>query len=307
MSAKIKKFFSSYFFIISLALVLGVVLSDPARIYLAPYVAYFLGTILFFSTIKIDLRDVFGELKEAKTILIITFLMLVVFPLVVFLTTHLMAPQYAVPFLILAAMPAGMTAPFLAEISGGRQSLALVVTVITSLLAPFTIPLLLKLLAGEVVAVSYWDILISLATVIFIPFVLAQLVRWVGGIREIKKKYAKMFRTISLILLGLLVAGIISKQAEALLIGLADGDSLVTLGALIVLFVIFHIAGYYLVWWRDRRDRLTITVTLSYMNFTLAVYLVDTFFTDPQIVIPVVLSVIPWTLMFAPFKGLATN
>jgi hypothetical protein len=35
------------------------------------------------------------------------------------------------------------------------------------------------------------------------------------------------------------------------------------------------------------------------------VFLVGQYFTDPNIIIPVILSIIPWSLMVIPFKGVA--
>ena len=49
-------------------------------------------------------------------------------------------------------------------------------------------------------------------------------------------------------------------------------------------------------------NRVTITICLTYLNFTLAIYLAGKFFNDPKIVVPVVLSVLPWSLLIIPFK-----
>jgi BASS family bile acid:Na+ symporter len=302
---RVSSFFSSYLFVVTLALLAGVFLFEPAREYLAPYTTYFLGAIFFFTALKIDMRKVLRQFQEPKTIALIIFLMLFAFPAVVYYATRALDPELALPFLILASMPIGMTAPLLVELSGGRQSLALVLAVISSLLAPFTVPLVIKLFAGAVVSVSYLDMLETLGKVIFIPFALAWIIRPLT--HEFIARHGKTLTALSTTLLGLLIAGVVSKQALVLRESFFESRTLIYLGALAVLFIFFHIAGYVVVWWRDHRDRVTITISLSYMNFTLAVYLVDTYFDEPSVLLPVVLSVIPWTLFLVPFQKIAAK
>ena len=93
------------------------------------------------------------------------------------------------------------------------------------------------------------------------------------------------------------------EQAETILGGLNLAFLLEVL-ALFILFGLFHAVGWYAVWWRKRDDRVTITICLTYLNFTLAIYLAGKFFNDPKIVVPVVLSVLPWSLLMLPFKYL---
>lgn len=44
-----------------------------------------------------------------------------------------------------------------------------------------------------------------------------------------------------------------------------------------------------------------------YSTIFLAIYLVGQFFTEPNIVIPVVLSVLPWSLLIIPYKYLVNK
>lgn len=294
---------SSYFFIISVALVLGLVFSVPAAQYLSPYTTYFLGAILFFSGLHIDIKAVFAELRRPLVVAVVSALVIGVIPVAVFYGAQWLVPELAIAFLILTSMPAGMTAPFLTELAGGKQSLALVVTVVTSLVAPLSVPLLIAWLAGQTVEVPYVDMMQSLALVIFIPFIAAQIIRAVAGIKRLGKQASSVLSAISLLLLGMLVAGIIAGESERFLNGFSSGESVMYVLWLFGLFIIFHIVGYIVSWWRPHQERIAVMVTLSYMNFTLAVYLVDEYFAEPEIVLPVVLSVIPWALFFAPFKA----
>jgi BASS family bile acid:Na+ symporter len=164
---------------------------------------------------------------------------------------------------------------------------------------------MIKLLAGTSVDVSFFEMFLTLAKVIFIPFVLAQIIKKFAQ-RQILA-IAPTFKPISVVLLGLLIAAVVSKQADPILAGLKDGQSWIYLGYLFGLFIVFHIVGYMTVFWRTHRDRITTTVCMAYMNFTLAIVLANEFFNEPEIVVPVVLSVLPWAILLSPFKWITSN
>lgn len=290
----------SYVFILLLSLTIGLLLPQYAILF-APYGTFFLGIIFFLSALKIDLKEILKYLKDKKMVVAVNFVMLIGLPVVVYYAMLFIYPDLAIAFLLLAAMPAGMTSPLLSEICGGKQSLALVLTISTSLLAPFTVPLMVGFLAGATVQVDTLGMFLSLVKVIFIPFILANFVKYFWH-HKIKATYYT-FKPISTILLGLLIMGIVAKQAETILGGL-NVTFLIEVAALFVLFAFFHAVGYYTVWWRKRDDRVTITICLTYLNFTLAIFLAGKFFDDPRIVVPVVLSVLPWSLLIIPFKYL---
>jgi len=289
----------SYLAMVLLALFIGVVFSRNV-VFLADYSTVVLGAIFFLSALKISFNDIARSLSDKKLLTAVNVFMLIIFPVIVYYVTASLYPSLAIAFLLLAAMPAGMTSPLLAEISGGRQSLALVLTVSTSLLAPITVPFVMKMLAGATISVDFFDMFFSLAQVIFIPFILANILKlfWRRGIDKISSH----FKSVSVFLLGILIMSIVAKQADVIMDGLRGGEALLYLALLFILFIIFHILGYYTIFWRERADRITTTVCLTYMNFTLAIYLADKFFQEPEIVIPVVLSVIPWAILLTPFK-----
>jgi len=297
---------SSYFSIISLAVISGVGISEYLE-GLASFSTLILGLIFFLSALKTDLKEVVEYLHNKKMIFFANLFMLIILPVLVYYVTSFVFPALAVAFLLLAAMPSGMTDPLLSEISGGKQSLALVLTISTSLLAPFTIPFLIELLAGEYISVGFLDMFEVLAKVIFIPFFLAELVKYLFG--KGVKKVSASFRQISMILLGLLIAGIVAKQADVIKGSLFSGNSedFSFLAALFIFFLLLHILGYFAVPWKKREERIATTICMTYMNFTLAIYLTDRFFTDPNVIIPVILSVIPWVALVIPFKYFVTK
>ena len=293
---------NSYVFILSLALVGGLFFSTHT-IHLAPHITIFLAIIFFLTALKIDLKEIWKCLDDKKLLIITNLLMLVIFPIAVYYLALFVYPKLAIAFLILAAMPSGMTAPLLTEICGGKQSLALVLSITTSLLAPFTIPLMIKLLAGATVVVSFSSMSLSLAKIIFIPFILANIIKYFWE-KQIKKTY-KTFKPISIMLMGAIIMGVIAKQATNIM--KFENEYLIYLGLLFAFFIFIHVISYVVIFWKNKKERIATTISLTYFNFTLAIYLAGEFFNEPHIVIFVILSVIPWAILLVPFKYYTRN
>ncbi|MBU1557449.1 bile acid:sodium symporter [Patescibacteria group bacterium] len=285
----------SHYLIIAVAFFVGLLHPDSV-LWASPYTTFILATVFFLSALKIDLKKVLRQLDDKLTLVIINIFMLFILPIIIYYLFGLFFPSLAIAFLILAAMPIGMTTPLLTEISGGRQSLALVLTVTTSLLAPLTVPFVVKLLAGASVEVDVLGMFTLLATVIYIPFFLAQFFKrfW----QEKINKVSPLFKSLSTILLGILIMIIVAKQSEILI----EGFNYLYIVLLFLFFIALHFIGYFMIPWRDKRDKITISVCVTYMNFTLAIEIANKFFNDPNIILPIVLSIIPWAIMIIPFR-----
>ena len=289
----------SYIFVMMVALACGLFL--PATNVLIPWNTLFLQIIFFLSCLKIDPSQIKSSLKDWKFLLLANSLMMIGFPLAVWLIVNPFAPNMGLALFLLAAMPVGMTAPLLVEVVGGKQAIAMVLTVTTSLLAPITIPLITKWLYGTSISVDALGMFRQLALVIFIPFVLALLTRKIipSTVEVIKTKT----KPLSILLLGLLIASAVAKQSHQIRTLSQDGWKLVSIiASLYTFFFVVHLVGYFAFWWKNRADKRTASVALTYMNFTLAIFLAAQFFPKPEILLPLVLSILPWATLLPVWK-----
>jgi BASS family bile acid:Na+ symporter len=304
MLSTLKRLVESYIFILCAAIAAGFLL--PATKSLVPYNTLFLQAIFLISSLKLDLREVLRHGKDWKMLLAANVLMLVLTPLAVKLVAPTLAPEMAFALFLLAAMPAGMTAPLLVEVVGGKQALALVVTITSSLLAPLTIPLITKLAYGATVEVDTLAMFRNLLMVIFVPFLIAMVLKRLAP--KAIEASNKRTKPVSLLLLGLLIASAIATRATDILGGLRNGTSLLwTLGGLYLFYSLHHVVGYYALWWKPRADRMTLSVCLTYVNFTLAIYLASRYFPEPQTILPLVLSILPWATLLPVCRAVANS
>lgn len=292
----------SYINVLLLALALGF-LFPSVFTPLSAYASFLLQSIFFLSSLKIDLRSVSTELRDWKAVTLVTFFMLLLLPAATYVLFRPLFPDLALPLLLLAAMPAGMTSPLFAEMLRGNVSLALVLTVFTSLFAPFTIPFVVTVFGGETVTLDTLSMFSTLFSVIFLPFVLAQGVRIFVGQERIGKA-KKGLAVSSVVLVCLLLASITAKYSDSM-IGRFHADAIVQLLGMFFFFALVHVAAYLLVWWRNVRDRLTVTLCIVYMNFTLAIFIAQEFFPDPDVVFFTMLSIIPWNIGIILFRSVS--
>lgn len=281
------------------ALVLGLALPEI----FSPFQAqstFLLQVIFFLTSLRIGFQGVWIELQSWKTLLWITSWMLLFLPVMVFFLVEPFFPILTLPLLLLAAMPVGMTTPLLTQLLQLNTSLALSLTLLTSLLAPFTVPLLVSIFAGSagrIIEIEH--LFITLIQVIIVPFVFAQILRWlaprwIGATRGWHKPTSLFF-------VGLLIAAVAGRYHEALLARFTVEHGLGLL-VMSLFFLLTHLIGYWIVWWRSREDRLTITFSMVYMNFTLAIFIAEKFFGDPSIIFYTILSIIPWNISMFMFQ-----
>ncbi|TXH00852.1 MAG: hypothetical protein E6P95_03005 [Candidatus Moraniibacteriota bacterium] len=252
-----------------------------------------LQVVFFLSSLQIDIRGIWNEWRAWSTWLLVTLWMLILLPAALFSIVQVIFPDLALPLLLLAAMPVGMTTPLLAQILRLNGSLALILTLTTSLLAPITVPLLLGLFADPRYAIEIGHVFLTLFQVIIIPFALAQIVKlFLPGFTRVTKRW---YTSSSIILVGIIIASIAGHYQSALLSRFTFESGLGLL-VLMLFFLITHVIGYWIVWWRNEQDRLTVTFSVVYMNFTLAIFIAEKFFGDPTVIFYTILAILPWNI-----------
>jgi BASS family bile acid:Na+ symporter len=93
-----------------------------------------------------------------------------------------------------------------------NSSLVLVVVVITSALAPFTLPALIQMIATKEVAISFISMLQMLATVIFIPIIVVEIIRYL--LPRLVAPILKIQFPVSLLMFALISLGVFYRYAS---------------------------------------------------------------------------------------------
>ena len=232
--------------------------------------------LLFLSFLPLHLADIKKTLAESlgeiSPFLIIRMILL---PVTIAYPIQDYMARIALSALLLSGISTSVVAPFISNLLGANTSVVLVMVIISSLLVPFTLPVLVDFLFGKALDISLLSMIRLLSMVIFIPILLAEGVRRLSeGLTQtlMKNQYY-----IALVLFAMTNLGIFSKYsdffyqrpatiAEAILVAIILGG-------------LYLISGLILAWGRPLQDQLAAVISLGLMNNVLVIVFSSQFFT----------------------------
>jgi BASS family bile acid:Na+ symporter len=287
---------NNFSLVIALAFVVGMVAPGFARMF-NPYILYILMGVMYLTILKIDLHELREHAANAGYMGYLTFIVLIATPIAVFAVSRVVYPEIAAAALIVGTLPSAIASTSFTDLLKGNVNIALLMTTITSLLAPFTMPLLIQLLIGVETDASFIDMLLMLSQAIFLPFALAVLTKWAapGLIRRTYHYYASL----NIVLLFFVIIGPVGNNAEFIYDNVSKA---VTIALFFIgISALQHVIGWYASYWRPFEDRVASATVIAYTNITLGIVFTSQFF-SPLIVLSVVLYEVAWDLMPMPFQ-----
>ncbi len=181
-----------------------------SRFRLFPFYCLMVNFLL--SYLSIDLGSIWKALKgHSIQIIVLTAMKLVVLPVVIYVVFYLFAPAYALSALLLTGVSTGVVAPMISNMVGGNSALVLVAVVVTSALAPFTLPALIKIVVSKDVTISLVSMMQMLATVIFVPIIVVEIIRYL--LPRLVRPVLKIQFPVALLMFALMNLGVFYRYA----------------------------------------------------------------------------------------------
>jgi len=265
-----------------------------------PYILYFMMFQLFLSFLKIDFTALLDtSLPGLLRLGSLAAVKLIALPAVLYWIADWIVPDYAVPVLLLSGISTGVVAPFIAWLIGAEIAPVLRMVIATSVIVPFSLPCLVKLLAGSEVAIPIAPMIRMLAMVIFTPLVAVAVLRRCApsfSARLNERQYP-----IALASFGLINLGVFSKYS--LFFFQNPGQLFVAVGIAYVLSALYYVTGFVFSWGRDVSDRLATGVSLAVMNNVLVIVFSSQFF-GPLSPTLAAMYMFPFFTMIVPVKFL---
>ena len=262
-----------------------------------PYIILFLMAVMFFSILKIDVAELIGTIANPLYVLYLSCIVLFVVPIACYGIASVVMPGLAAATLIACALPTAVSSTSITILLKGNANIALVVTVLTALIVPFTLPALVELLIGVETAASYLDMFIMLAEVIILPFFLALAAK--KAVPDAISRTRMYYPSLNVFFLFFVIAGPVAKNASLIYDNI--GDTLEIVAFFFVVMVLRHLLGWYASSWRPFEDRIASTTAIAYSNIGLGIGFAYDFF-SPFIVLAVVLYEVVWNIMPVPFQ-----
>jgi BASS family bile acid:Na+ symporter len=259
---------------------------------------YCLMINFFLSYLSIDLASVWKALKgHSAQILAFTVIKLAILPVILYFVFSFIAPDYALSALLLTGVSAGVVAPMISNMVRGNSALVLVVVVITSMLAPFTLPALIKIVVAKEVAISFLSMLRTLATVIFIPIIIVEIVRY--SLPRLVAPILKVQFPVSLLLFAVINLGVFYRYAPFF-----QREPSVIIMATVVVFVlaaIYCVVGILLFRKGPVENQLAGAVMLGNLNNVLVIVFSSEFF-GPVEPLVAAMYMIPFFVIVIPLR-----
>ena len=275
----------------------GIGLPEFGKIF-APYPLYFMMFLLFFSFLKINFLQVFQEVRKKAFILFILCLFkLCIIPIGLFFLTQALWPEYAIPVLLLSGISTGVVAPFISGLLEASTLLVLMMVVVSSLLAPFSLPALVSLLIGQTIEIPFLIMVKILAMVVFLPAVAAILLRYLYP--SFLEKLERVQFPVSLTTIACINLGVFAKYSSFFIempVKVAE-----TILLAFILSGIYHLVGFLVTWGMKREDRLAGAISFAYINNVLIIAFSSQFF-GPLSPALAALYMLPFFIMIVPAR-----
>nr|WP_245652907.1 bile acid:sodium symporter family protein [Herbidospora sakaeratensis] len=232
-----------------------------------------LALIMFGLGLSLTIRDFADVATRPKAVVIALVAQVLILPAVCFGLVVLfdLEPLLAVGMMLLAASPGGTTANLYSHLFGGDVALNVTLTAVNSVLAAFTLPLVVNLSIGHFVEGGaelglQADKVLQVFALVLIPVVIGMLVR--AWKRSFADRADKPVRIASAIVLAAVIVGAIVQERERLL------DHLASVGLVAVLFSAISLTvGYWLprLFRVERRQAIASGMEIGIHNSTLAI------------------------------------
>ncbi len=232
-----------------------------------------LGIIMLGLGLGLTVDDFRRVLAYPKAVLIALACQVLLLPLVCFglVVAFDLDPLLAVGMMLLAASPGGTTANLYSHLFGGDVALNVTLTAINSILAVFTLPVIVNLSLAHFVADSdgvglQFSKVVQVFAIVLIPVALGMLIR--RRAPERAERLHRPVKLLSVIVLVAVIVGAILQERENLADYLGSVGLICALFSLISLGIGFGVPWLFRV---DRRQAIASSMEIGIHNSTLAI------------------------------------
>jgi BASS family bile acid:Na+ symporter len=226
-----------------------------------------LQVIMFGMGTELSLKDFAQVLRMPRGVIVGVVCHYTIMPFVGYLLATLFhfPPEIAAGIILVGCCPSGLASNVMSYLAKANLALSVSVTTVSTLLAPFLTPLMMRLLAGRFVEVHAMAMLWDIVKIVIIPIVAGLSFHYL-----VRGRFKGLDRIMPVISMGGIALIIMVITA-------AGRESLLKVGALLVLATLMHnVAGYFLGYWAGRllrfseRDCRTISLEVGMQNAGLA-------------------------------------
>lgn len=278
--------------VILFAVVVGFVFPDPWFM-LKPYLSFMLMGLMFFGCLDVSIPQIVSHMKDYKKKILVLLVIHLSAPILVLFFRPFFPAEIFLGLVIASVVSSGMSVVFLTQLYGGIPSKSLIITSVSNIFSPVTVPILVFLFAGTVVAVDYVSMGVTMLKLVVVPLIAVFIVQRTRFHRLLKENGTSF----SMLLMLFLMLGIIAPVREMIL---ADVRQSLLISVIIsVLVVVNFLLGYAV--GSNRQEKITYAVSASYKNHTLSTVIALSLF-GPTVALPSVMYAVVNNLFLIPMQ-----
>ena len=248
-----------------------------------------LAFIMFALGLGLTGNDFLKVIRQPRDFFLGAFSQIILLPVIAFILVKVwpIAPELAIGIMIIAAAPGGVTSNLLTSFAKGDVALSISLTAIISLLSVITIPFIVLtsvgLLGDTNISrdISLMAISRDMFLIVTAPVILGMIFRrFASGITS---KLEPLARKVSTILFVLVLLGAIAAEKENILSYFVQAGLITLALNIIMMIVAFYIAQLFA---SGVKQKICITIECGLQNGTLAIFVAVSIFDGGMYVIP---------------------
>lgn len=199
--------------------------------------------IMFGMGTAMSIKDFAGVVKSPRGVLVGLGCQLTLMPMVAVTLVWIFGfpAEVSAGIILIGSAPSGVASNVMTYIAKANLALSITLTAVATLLAPLTTPTLMKLLAGQLVPVDFFAMMLSVVRMVILPIGLGLIVH-----KVFERRSEWIDRTMPLL-------SMIGIAVVVTIITAAGRDALLTIGPLLFLTAALHNGlGYALGYWGSR-------------------------------------------------------
>lgn len=207
--------------------------------------------VMFGMGTQMSVKDFAGVAKSPRGVFVGIFCHFTVMPLVGLALTKIFAfpPEIAAGVILIGSCSSGLASNVMAFMAKSNLALSVTVTAITTMIAPIMTPFWMKLLAGTMVPVSFFNLMVEIIKIVLVPIGAALLHDYLKYASPRGRKIVHLIAALATVWMAFLIFG----GWELLKAHLANGalTVLALVGFLLSAFIIgvaYHAAAKRLAW-----------------------------------------------------------
>lgn len=253
--------------VVSLAMYYPAYFVSIGGLKLSALIVPLLQIIMFGMGTELSLKDFAQVIRMPKGIIVGIVCHYTIMPLVGFAVATLFQfpSEIAAGIILVGCCPSGLASNVMSYLARANLALSVSVTTVSTLLAPFVTPLLMRLLGGAFIEINFLDMMWDITKIVILPIVAGLAFHYL-----VRGKFSWLDKAMPIV-------SMVGIALILMVITAAGRDNLLKVGGLLVVATFIHnVLGFFLGYWSGRllkfkeKDCRTIALEVGMQNAGLA-------------------------------------